>query len=523
MFSRLQSRSQPADEYVLPPPDAAPWIRRVLGIDVRSLAVFRIAFGLILIVDLIFRASDLGVFYTDAGVLPREEYTRRPWQFSLHLLSGSAGYQAALFAIAGLAAFAMMVGHRARLAAVVSFVLLCSLHNRNPYVLQAGDTLLRVMHLWILFLPIGACWSIDAWRRRGGIRPIGISKSTPNLVISVASAAALLQIASMYWFTAMLKSDPIWRQDGLAIYYALNVDQFSTPFGLHLLNYPTLLKVLTHATFWLEVIGPILAFLPFSTAKFRMIAICAFMSFHFIGLRLTMELGLFSYTGTAVWLLFLPREFWDRWLPEFLKRIKLGWNWLVVPSAATDGGPVRSLRWIGHCWIVGLLFIYATAWNVRTCDFDRYAPYFPTKMNWIGYLTGARQHWNMFAPKPMTDDGWYVFPAQQVNGNFVDLLTGEPVHYDKPELVSATYKNQRWRKYMMNLRNKRYQKNREPIAKWMMDQWNAEHFGEERVVGVQLIYMRERTTADGKEKPRPIRMFEYLPFSELAAGENPSD
>ena len=500
------------------PEPPSQWVQQLFGIDLRSLALFRILLAAILIADLIIRAGDLTAFYTDAGVLPRDEMTPRPWLYSLHLLNGGAAFQAALFAVAGIAVFAMLIGHRTKLAAIISFVLLCSLQNRNPDILQGGDALLRVMHLWILFLPIGACWSLDAWRARDnrGIRPIGITRTAPHLTLSIASAAALVQVALMYWFTVILKSDPIWWRDGLAVYYALNVDQFSTPLGLRLLEHPSLLKILTHATFWLEIAGPFLAFIPYRNAQFRMLAILLFAGFHFIGLRLTMELGLFSYTATAIWLLFLPREFWDRWLPSLLSRFRLDWSWLPVAPAAASGGPVRPLRLITHCWVSALLLVYAVAWNVRACDFERYSAYFPRDLNWIGSVTGLRQHWNMFAPKPMTDDGWYVFPAKQVSGEIIDLRTGELVSYDKPTLVSATYKNQRWRKYFMNLRRDKYEKNRELIAPWLMDQWNRDHKGDERVVGVQIVYMRERTTKDGVEPPQPVRLFEHLPPAELA-------
>jgi hypothetical protein len=43
----------------------------VFGLDLRSLALFRIGLALILLFDLYYRALDLRAFYTDWGLYPR--------------------------------------------------------------------------------------------------------------------------------------------------------------------------------------------------------------------------------------------------------------------------------------------------------------------------------------------------------------------------------------------------------------------------------------------------------------------
>ena len=51
------------------------WTARILpiiSIDLRSLALFRILLGGLLIADLVIRGSDLSVWMTDAGVFPRD-------------------------------------------------------------------------------------------------------------------------------------------------------------------------------------------------------------------------------------------------------------------------------------------------------------------------------------------------------------------------------------------------------------------------------------------------------------------
>jgi len=80
-------------------------------------------------------------------------------RWSLYWLSQHDAWPAILFIIAGLAALALLAGMRTRLATLVSFVLLLSLHNRAPILLQGGDILLLLLLFWALFLPWGERWS----------------------------------------------------------------------------------------------------------------------------------------------------------------------------------------------------------------------------------------------------------------------------------------------------------------------------------------------------------------------------
>lgn len=54
---------------------------------------------------------------------------------------------------------------------------------------------------------------------------------------------------------------------------------------------------------------------------------------------------------------------------------------------------------------------------------------------------------------PLRDDGWFVIPAKLANGKEVDLFKpgGGPISYEKPTFVSRTFKDHRWRRYLMNL------------------------------------------------------------------------
>ncbi len=458
------------------------------GLDLRSLAVLRIGLGLLLLADLLGRAGDLNAHYTDEGVLPRSAITS-PRYLSLHMLDGGADFQGALFLLAGLFALALLVGWWTRTAAVGSWFLLMSLHARNPMVLQGGDDLLRLLLFWGMFLPLGARWSLDGWRR-GGLPPEGAA-------VSVGSAAFVLQLCFVYWFSAALKSDPAWRSEGTAVYYALSIDQFATPLGRSLLAYPGLLRALTFATLALEALGPALLFVPFQTGRIRLGVVIGFVLFHLVGLRLCLELGPFPWVCAVAWLTLLPGRCWD-WLA---RRVPLS-RWL--PARPAGEAAASPGRWLPRLLNVAAAFflVYVFLWNVRTTDARRWGWLLPWRAGAIARTFGIDQQWGMFAPCPLKDSGWYVVQGNRRDGSRVDLLRdGAPVCWDEPGLPSATYANERWRKYLMNLWAADNVSHRPLYARHLLRDWNARHKGELALESVEIYFMLKRTLADCRAEP----------------------
>lgn len=87
-------------------------LKELCGIDIRSLAIFRIGLALVILGDLFIRMQDLTAHYTDQGVMPRDMLIGAiidPWYISLHLMNGSWEFQALLFILAALFASAMLM------------------------------------------------------------------------------------------------------------------------------------------------------------------------------------------------------------------------------------------------------------------------------------------------------------------------------------------------------------------------------------------------------------------------------
>jgi hypothetical protein len=482
-------------------------LQEVFGLDLRSLALFRVGLSLLLLADLANRCADLRAHYTDAGVLPRAALTTTG-AACLHALHGSAWFEAALFVVAALFAAALLVGFCTRFATVVSWFLLISLHARNPMVLQGGDLLFRTMLFWSIFLPLGARCSVDALRR-------GSSEPLPGRVASPCTLALILQVCFVYWFSAALKSDPVWRQEGTALYYALSIDQTVTRAGQYLLGFPRLLWFLTFATVWFEALGPVLLFCPVSNGPVRTAVVVLFLLFHLVGLNLFMALGPFPYICAVGWLALLPSWFWDRlavWFPRTLALLQKVGRGLarrglgtVVPGRPEEQPPCLHPSFL-EMTIVTFLLVYVLCWNVRTVNFDRYSRFFPPQMNSLGFTLGLDQMWGMYAPCPLKEDGWYVVEGTLADGTRVDVLHGGgPVRWEKPELVSESYKNERWRKYMLNLWSAENAGHRPYYAAYLLREWNRHHPGKEQMEVVDVYFMLEVTLPD-YQVPRPEKV-----------------
>ena len=154
--------------------------------------------------------------------------------------------------------------------------------------------------------------------------------------------------------------------------------------------------------------------------------------------------------------------------------------------------------------LAGIAIIYIIFWNMGTLRvrYESMAP-FATGATFL-YVPGHSLHlyqiWNLFAPYPIMDDGWYVISGELMNGEKVDVYnkkTGE-VNWDKPDVVSSTYKNNRWRKYLTSIRRKSNSTHMENYAQYLCRDWNTRHSDENRLNRFEIYFMLEPSKPPGE-------------------------
>ncbi len=378
-------------------------------IDYRALGLFRIGLGFVLFFDLLMKSLDTTAFYTDRGILSREMVTQDLgwWSFSFHLANGSYFFQMLLFVVGFVLAIALAAGYQSRLTVVLMWIFTVSLQERNGLILHSGDALIRLTLFWSMFVPLGARYSVDNL-----LEPSLRTRYKEPGIANLASLALLLQLLYVYFFTALLKNHPEWNENYLAVYYTLNLGQFTTAIGNLLRDFVGLTKFLTFTTYYLELIGPMLLIIPFIQRYVRCVVPLLFMGLHF-SLFLTMNLGLFPWICIAAWTYFLPGPVMDLVGKYYIDAIRLPkrtaklWKSKVqphLPAPMTWKRPpaARTLA----TGFIAICLICATAWNIGTIksfNFKR-----PQIVRSITLLLHLDQYWSMFAPNPMRADGWFV-------------------------------------------------------------------------------------------------------------------
>jgi len=450
-----------------------------MRLDLRSLAVFRMAMALLLLGQAILLSPDFDAFYGAEGVS-----LSHGWSESL--------VASLIFGLLPLFAICLLMGFFTRLVTLLSLVGLVIVQEANPQILQGGDFLLRLLLFWSLFLPLSHTWSVDARFRKP--RFISLPWTT-----YLAGWALTFQICFVYWFAALLKSDPLWTQNGNALFYALDIEHFTTPLGLYVRQFPDFLRALTFGTLCLEIAGPCLLFIPYRRDACRLFAVVFFIGFHLIGMQGLLRIGLFPWVCAAAWLVFIPGSLWD-WLGARGKALPKDKKTKTKQEAAVQGKGIASHpAWIsldyGCSALVIAAFLDILAWNIASVGGN-------ASLHWMkqhdvfGNTLRLDQRWNMYAPYPRKEHGWLVIPADLAEGTQVDLFTGQAVSWEKPKDIGAYFGDDRWRRYLSNLFDDRDPQALQGYADYLVGNWNRTHRQEQKIQTVTIVFMKEVTLPD---------------------------
>jgi hypothetical protein len=475
-------------------------IRKRFEVDTRSLAAFRIGLGLIILIDLIHRAPYIKLFYTDAGVYPRDLFEVTYTYFNvatIHDLSGALWFQRLLFVIAGLFAIAVILGYRTRLVMFISLLLLVSLQARNPAVLNGGDRLFRVLLVVGLVAPLGERWSIDAVRR-------GEARET---VTSFGTAAVLAQPLAVFVSNAILKHQGDTWYSGEAVNIAFQNDVMTIHLGDLVAEFPTLLTIMNYG--WVLLLSGSVLFLLVPVGRIRAVTTFAYIG-AFTGMLLTMMVGLFPLLLTTAVLPYLPTVFWER----VSDRVPDSWQ-ARLPDA-TQLGPlgrppierrfrggletrgydsvvsvVRASGWSFLTVVGALVFV----WIVLFSAFDVTVHEPPEQLD---HTMITQQDWGLYTPDPSDGYIWFISEARLADGSAVDAFGGE-VTFDRPPDAANEYETFRHRKFKETVRASGRGPTdgliAEHYAEWVCAQAQSNY--DQEVVLVRVYQMYQPSPIDG--------------------------
>lgn len=562
----------------------------IFKLDLRSLALVRFLLGILAFFDILNRFPQVVAFYSDRGIIPRWlliDKIEIPWKTGLFNLVGDPSFVYIISSIGLVAALMMAIGLRTRLSTFIVWVILLSFHARFPEANHGGDNLLRLMLFMSMFLPMNAVFSVDGQLQETKIESMEFG--------SIFTAAWVIQILYVYFFTFYYKWTPTWFEDYDSVYYAMSLDMYTTWLGDVILKFHGLMKFMSFYAFWLEGLGPFLLLISYKRDFYRGLAVVLFWGLH-LGIWTTMVLGNFPPGCLILWCALIPTSWWS-WLtikltkkketgilyydpecgfcrkfsfimkslfllhnveikagnenPTVLEIIKNQKSWVFQADGqyylrfkafeklltysyckalsvfdlikfSSWGGDVlyRLLSSYRYTWgvllnkisfsevqlapskfkkIMGLVFIALTfAWNLEGA---KILPGFKlnSPIDEIVFSMQWNQQWNMFAPKPMRNDGWFITEATLADGSTWDILHDREYSEQRPDELHVMYQSSQWRKFLVNLYSDRDQTYLLWFGKYLCRNWNDLEMRPIKVQSYKLIFMRELTHAPSAE------------------------
>ena len=212
-----------------------------------TLALFRIAFGLVVTAWTLSLTPNLLAFLGPDGIEP-DSFGRAAGEWGL--LTGTSGPTAVVAVYLGTlaGAVALTVGWHARIAAVVVFVGIVPIEQRNALISNSGDGLLRNLAFYCMLAPSGAALSLD--RLRTARHAFWQFPERAPWALRLVQ----IQVSVGYLATVWQKLQGATWRDGTAVAYALRMDDVHRlPTPEFLTRSPVTIEVLTFGTLALEL------------------------------------------------------------------------------------------------------------------------------------------------------------------------------------------------------------------------------------------------------------------------------
>jgi hypothetical protein len=293
---------------------------------------------------------------------------------------------------------------------------------------------------WSLFLPLGARFSVDAWRRSPSPEPVG------PLHASIAVFGMLLQLSAMHLYAAIRQAGATW-QDGTAVYYALRQTLWVTDLGAWIGQNVPIADLRTASFLYraLEVFIGVLVLVPFAFA--RRVSIAVLVGFH-LGSRFLWNVGAYEWVMLGAVPLLVSSRDWtalEAWyratIGRWLGTITVARHAAVAPAFAFDDSARRSLSRAVTAAREGAAFAFLVVCGVALAR-DMGDERVPSGPEAVVYRVVAYprlfQRWGLFAPDPAKRPGTLVAEAKTASGATLDPLSEKGMP-ERPDPLMAAY------------------------------------------------------------------------------------
>jgi predicted DCC family thiol-disulfide oxidoreductase YuxK len=276
------------------------------------LGLFRLVFGFWTLVYGLLLFPERFLWFSERGILPSKqalEYnsTSGPatgqglgagYQINFLTLPGADHFLTPLFVVYLLAALCLTLGFWTRTSAVLVYLGLTLLHNRDAPIHNSGDTVMIVLAIYLLLSPAGTACSLDRlWRVLRGKED-----DAPPLIVPWAQRLMQVQIAVLYLCASLSKATgPQWM-DGTATHYPLHLSE-SVRFPMLGRDNIYVINLFTWGTMVIEFALATFVWVP----SLRLYVLAGGVLLH-LGIEYTFNIPLFSFLMITSYINFLTAE-----------------------------------------------------------------------------------------------------------------------------------------------------------------------------------------------------------------------
>lgn len=260
-----------------------------------SLALFRIAIGIVAFAWTLSLLPDLHAFFSSHGVEPIAPVHPPGGVWGVLNTFPSYTVAIALYVVLLAASFCVTIGYRTRLSSVAVFVAILSFEHRAPSIWNSGDGLLCILCFYLIFAPAGASLSVDRWR----------TAKDQFWEFPARAPWALrlvqIQISVVYLSSAWFKIHGTDWRHGTAVSYAMRMEDFQRFAVPGALSHSLLVSTLT--TYWSFAVELMIGILVWNRAARPWVLTLGVALHVLVGLNL--RLGFFGETMLASYFVFL--------------------------------------------------------------------------------------------------------------------------------------------------------------------------------------------------------------------------
>lgn len=297
------------------------WLKRAdewaFGFDTpHAMALLRILFGFLGFANFVMISIGFHDWFGMNGYLP-PEMSRimfgESWRVNFFMLSPNDTVTLIMYAVLALSCLFTCLGLFTRLSSVIMAIGVVSLHHRSGQILHGGDTMLRMMALYLTLMPSGRVWSLDRWMALRAGKP----DPAESLVSQWPVRLCAIQVAIVYFTTVWHKWGGDYWRDGSAVWYPLNLNEFDRFWLPDIVFSEVFIKITSYGTLLTEIALATLVFFK----PFRKWVVLAGIGMHAF-IEYSMNIPLFAFIMVAAYVSFYEGREVKAWAQNGLARLR---------------------------------------------------------------------------------------------------------------------------------------------------------------------------------------------------------